>query len=121
MHCGWDRPLGPSGVASEVLFLDLNGATKAFVKFTKFFCPCPFLNRKSVLFSNKAVLRGFPGGSVVKNPLTKQETWVRPLGREDPPEEEMATHSSIPAWEIPRTEEPAGLYGPCGRKESDMT
>ena len=54
-------------------------------------------------------MRGFPGGSVVKNPLTKQETWVRPPGREDPPEEEMATHSSILAWEIPRTEEPAGL------------
>ena len=38
-----------------------------------------------------------------------QEPWVRPLGREDPLEKEMATHSSIPAWEIPWTEEPGGL------------
>ena len=38
-----------------------------------------------------------------------QETWVRFLGGEDPLEKEMATHSSIPAWEIPWTEEPGGL------------
>ena len=38
-----------------------------------------------------------------------QETWVRSLGREDPLEKEMATHSSILAWEIPWTEEPGGL------------
>ena len=35
--------------------------------------------------------------------------WVRSLGREDHLEKEMATHSSILAWEIPRTEEPGGL------------
>ena len=38
-----------------------------------------------------------------------QETWVQSLGREDPLEEEMTTHSSILAWEIPWTEEPDGL------------
>jgi len=38
-----------------------------------------------------------------------QEIWVRSLGREDPLEEEMATHSSILAWRIPWTEEPGGL------------
>ena len=38
-----------------------------------------------------------------------QETWVQFLGQEDPLEKEMATHSSILAWEIPRTEEPGGL------------
>ena len=37
------------------------------------------------------------------------ETWVQFLGQEDPLEEEMATHSSIFAWEIPWTEEPGGL------------
>jgi len=37
-----------------------------------------------------------------------QETQVRSLGREYPLDEGMATHSSIPAWEIPRTEEPGG-------------
>ena len=39
-----------------------------------------------------------------------QETWVQPLGREDPLEKEMATHSSILAWEIPWTEKPAISY-----------
>ena len=38
-----------------------------------------------------------------------QEMWVRPLGQEDPMEEEMATHSSILAWEIPCSEEPGRL------------
>ena len=37
-----------------------------------------------------------------------QETWVRSLGQKDPLEEEMATYSSILAWEIPQTEEPGG-------------
>ena len=37
------------------------------------------------------------------------ETWVRSLGREDPLEKEMATHSSILAWRIPWTEESGGL------------
>ena len=37
------------------------------------------------------------------------ETWVQSLGQEDPLEEEMATHSSILAWRIPRTEEPGEL------------
>ena len=49
------------------------------------------------------------------------ETWVRSLGREDPLEKEMATHSSILAWKIPWTEDPGRLYSPWGRKESDTT
>ena len=52
---------------------------------------------------------GFPGGSVVKNLPSVQETRVWFLGQEDPLEEEMAIHSSILAWEIPGTEEPDGL------------
>ena len=39
----------------------------------------------------------------------RQEIWVRSLGGEVPLEEEMATHSSILAWEILWTEEPGGL------------
>ena len=46
---------------------------------------------------------------MVKNLPAVQETRVRSLGREDPLEREVATHSSIPAWEIPWTEEPGGL------------
>ena len=42
---------------------------------------------------------------MVKKLLALQETRVRSLGWEDPPEKEMATHSSILAWRIPWTEE----------------
>ena len=52
---------------------------------------------------------GFPGGSTVKNPPATQEMRVQSLGWEDPLEEKTATHSSIPVWEIPWTEEPGGL------------
>ena len=51
---------------------------------------------------------GFPGGSVVKNlPANAEDTGS--LGQEDPLGKEMATHSSILAWRIPRTEEPGIL------------
>ena len=50
--------------------------------------------------------QSFPGGSVVKIHLAMQKAQVRPLSREDPLEKEMATHSSILAWEIPWTEKP---------------
>ena len=50
---------------------------------------------------------GFPGGSeMVKNLPVMQ---VRSLGQKDPLEKGMATHSSILAWRIQRTEEPSGL------------
>ena len=54
------------------------------------------------------IYMGFPGGSVVKNLPAKQEMQVRSLGQEEPLQEEMATHSSVLAWEIPWTEEPGG-------------
>ena len=46
---------------------------------------------------------------MVKCLPTIRETWVRSLGWEDTLEKEMATHSSILAWKIPRTEEPSRL------------
>ena len=46
---------------------------------------------------------------MVKNPPAKRGTWVQSLGREDPLEEGMATHSSVLAWRSPQTEEPGGL------------
>ena len=46
---------------------------------------------------------------MVKHLAPMLETWVRSLGWEDPLEEEMATHSSIPAWKIPWTGEPGRL------------
>ena len=49
--------------------------------------------------------------------------WVRSLGQEDPLEEEMATHSSVLAWEIPGTEEPDGLHTVDGvaKSQTHMT
>ena len=49
-----------------------------------------------------------------------QETRVRSLRQEDPLEKEMATHSSILAWEISWTEEPGGLQS-MGHRDLDMT
>ena len=46
---------------------------------------------------------------MVKSPPAKQETQAQSLDQEDPLEEEMATHSSILAWEIPWIEKPGGL------------
>ena len=63
--------------------------------------------------NNNKERNSFPGGSVVKNPPSMQETQqtrVRSLGQKDPLEKKMATHSSIFAWEISWTEEP-GVHG----------
>ena len=61
---------------------------------------------------------------LVKNMPAMQEDacrrpWVWSLGREDPLEKEIVTHSSILAWEIPRTGEPEGLLS-MEPQESDM-
>ena len=45
----------------------------------------------------------------VKNLPAMQETWVQALSWKDPLENGMASHSRIPVWKIPRTEEPDGL------------
>ena len=59
------------------------------------------------------LVKSFDWASLVAQRLKRlpamRETWVRSLGREDPLEKEMATHSSILAWRIPWTEEPGGL------------
>ena len=58
-------------------------------------------------------MEGFLGGSVVKNLPANAgdiETQLQSLGREDPQEEEMATHSSILVWENPWTEEPGSQH-----------
>ena len=64
---------------------------------------------------------GFPGGSVVKNLPAKQEMWVQSLGWEDPLEKEMATHSSILAWKIPRTDEPGRLQSIALQRVTEAT
>ena len=72
----------------------------------------------------KSLLLEMPWASLVaqsvKNLPAVQETWVRSLGWEDALEKEMATHSSILAWEILWTEEPGRLQ--CmGSQESNTT
>ena len=57
---------------------------------------------------------------MVKHLPAMQKTQVRSLGREDPLEKGMATHSSTLAWKIPWMEKP-GRYSPWDLKESDMT
>ena len=57
---------------------------------------------------------------IVKNLLAIQETWVQSLGKEEPLEKEVATHSSILAWRISWTEE-SGRLKEWGRKESVTT
>ena len=59
-------------------------------------------------------------GSMVKNLPAMQAMQVQSLGQEDPLEKEMATHSSILAWEILWTEEPGGLQS-MGKQKSDTT
>ena len=62
---------------------------------------------------------------MVKSLLVMQETWIRSLGREDPLEKKMATHSSILAWKTQWMGEPFGLqfigslagYSPWGHKD----
>ena len=56
----------------------------------------------------------------VKNLPAMPENWVQSLGREDPLEKGMATHSSILAWRIPWAEKPGGLQS-VGSKELDTT
>ena len=63
---------------------------------------------------------GFHCSSVSKAFAVMQETWVQFLGQEDPLEKKVATHSSIPAWRIPWTEEPGRLQS-MGSQESDTT
>ena len=53
---------------------------------------------------------------MVKNPPAMWETQVQSLGKEDPLEKGMATHSSILAWRIPWTEEPGGLQSMGSRR-----
>ena len=65
---------------------------------------------KDVIYPRVNPAGGFPGGSVVKNlSANAEDGQVRSLGPKDSLEEEMDTHSSILAWEIPWTEEPGGI------------
>ena len=68
----------------------------------------------------KITQRGFPRGSVVKNPPAGQEMQVRFLGEEDALEKEMASHPRMLAWEIPWVEDSGGIQF-IGSQERDTT
>ena len=77
-------------IACEVNFLSTQVITKTF-------------------YIKPGIYRASLVAQMVKNQPTMQETWVQSLGREDPLEKGMGTHSSILAWRIPWTEEPGEL------------
>ena len=57
----------------------------------------------------------------LKNLPSTQDNGVQSLGREDPLEEGMATHSSILAWRIPWTEEPGGLLHGVTKNQTQLS
>ena len=69
------------------------------------FDDCSFMKSFQIgfisIFFKCNLVHGLLCGSVVKNPPAKQDTQVQSLGLENPLEKEIATHSSILAWEIP--------------------
>ena len=58
---------------------------------------------------------------VAQAPPAVQEAWIQSLAREDPQEEDMATHASVLMGKTPWTERSLAGYGPWGHKESDTT
>ena len=79
---------------------------------TKYHQSWTILTGEESMIDNYTDTKGFKASLVahmVKNLPIMQDAWVQSLGQEDPLEKEMATHSSILAWRIPRTEEPEGL------------
>ena len=91
LHPSSQKCFGERGILSEKAYLSLSSA------------PAPSL------FLLTVPLWGFPGSSVVKNPLAIQETQVQTLGREDPLQKEITTYSSILAWKNAQKEKPGGL------------
>ena len=71
--------------------------------------PLELQNELVDILSTVTNFLGFPGVLAVKNLPATQENLFGSLGREDPLEKGMATHSNILAWRIPWTEEPGGL------------
>jgi hypothetical protein len=68
-------------------------------------------------FKKQFLIRVFPGGSVIRTCLPMQETWVRSLDQEVLLEKEMATYSSILAWENPWKKE-LGVLQSMGSQKS---
>ena len=76
---------------------DKDGALKTFTLFP----PKLHWSDNNMIFVLRSNKQGFPGGAVVKNLPAVQEIQAQSLGQEVSLEKDMATHSSILAWEIP--------------------
>ena len=90
------------------------------------FCTATWMRNKDVQCSPLRFggLSVIEDGSVGKaSPFSVGDTgnWVQSMGQEDPMEKGMATHSSVPAWRIPWTEEPGGLQSTGLQRKSDTT
>ena len=88
---------------------DLSGAASTYDPFTNLLYFFTRIRQK--LLENSQVASQVSGWSRIHLPIQElQKPWVRSSGQEDPLEEEMATHSGIPAGIIPWTEQPDGLH-----------
>ena len=85
---------------ATLLLVGRSDSTVLTADYTSLLC---FLICSSTPFQTSLVVQ------MVKNLSVMWETQVRSLDQEDPPVEEMATHSSVLAWRIPWIEEPGGL------------
>ena len=81
----------------------LNGLFFLSLSFKSFVYMCVYIYIHTHIFSSGSAIKNLPAMQEL------QETQVLSLGREDPLEKGMATHSSVLAWRIPCTEEPGGL------------
>ena len=91
----------------------------------KFLTTLNYFTVKLILKRKKKGKKGLPGGSVVRICLRcrrppEMQMWFWSLGKEDPLEKEIATHSSIIAWKIPWTEE-SGRLQSMQLQKSDTT
>ena len=114
------RKMGRGGVRLETL--ELHFSRLSIILYKKiFFIIKPSAHLEGTTSQRKKLTvlcsgECFPDAPVVKTTPAMQGTQPPPLGLEEPLQKERATHSSIPAWEIPRTKETAGLQGMGSRR-----
>ena len=116
------KPWSPASQADSLPF-ELQGSVFIYLAASGLSCVMRALQLwhvGSVVVVGPASQRTCIVAQSVKNLPAMQETWVRFLGREDPLEKEMATHSIILTWKIPWTEEPVRVQT-MGSQELDTT
>ena len=100
----WFQHIGICGICEYMIYIYIHTYVCVCV------CVCIYIPTDISILISKLVAQ------MVKNLPVIQETHVQSLGQEDPPEKEMATHSSILAWQMPWTEEPGGLQSTGSRR-----